>query len=393
MNIRNPRLSGRKFYLIAILLFFIIDSSATAAIPNGISVTIEPVKTAFSAADNILLDVSYTNTTSNSIAILKWSTALEGRINDDFLNINHAGIKLAYIGRHYKRGTPNASDHVILSAGESVTARINLNEAYAVTKRGMYDVAYTAENILPSGLRKFGSANKSFELLSDKLDVVLKRAPTFASCTLGRRNAANSALTSAENIAARAVVDLSATPISKRSIAQRYREWFGVYNSTRWNKVQSNFNKILDAARNRIINFDCSCTDSSFAYVYPSQPYNIYLCNAFWNAQQIGTDSKAGTIIHELSHFFVVANTGDVVYGQNGARNLANSSPNAAIRNADSHEYFAENTPNLSMPKADTTNPGPDPDPDPDPIPEPEPEPEPEPPTIIQIIQLLLLDD
>jgi len=57
--------------------------------------------------------------------------------------------------------------------------------------------------------------------------------------------------------------------------------------------------------------------------------------------------SKAGTLIHETSHFDVVVATDDVVYGQAGARDLADSDPDLAITNADSHEYFAENTPPL----------------------------------------------
>ena len=60
-----------------------------------------------------------------------------------------------------------------------------------------------------------------------------------------------------------------------------------------------------------------------------------------------GTDSKAGTLIHEMSHFTVVAGTDDHAYGQTAARNLAKSNPKLAVDNADSHEYFAENTPNL----------------------------------------------
>ena len=37
--------------------------------------------------------------------------------------------------------------------------------------------------------------------------------------------------------------------------------------------------------------------------------------------------------------------TDDVVYGQDGAKDLAKSDPDQAITNADSHEYFAENNP------------------------------------------------
>jgi peptidyl-Lys metalloendopeptidase len=136
-----------------------------------------------------------------------------------------------------------------------------------------------------------------------------------------------------------------------------------------------------------VINFDCSCTDNFFAYVFPTQPYNVYLCNAFWSAPTNGIDSKAGTIVHELSHFNVVASTADHVYGQSGARNLANSNPNQAVTNADSHEYFAENTPFRSMP-APLVTPGPDPDPGPGPV---LPEPEPRKPIIAPILEILIL--
>jgi peptidyl-Lys metalloendopeptidase len=43
------------------------------------------------------------------------------------------------------------------------------------------------------------------------------------------------------------------------------------------------------------------------------------VCHAFWPAPANGTDSKAGTLIHEMSHFNVVAGTNDWVYGQSGA--------------------------------------------------------------------------
>jgi peptidyl-Lys metalloendopeptidase len=82
--------------------------------------------------------------------------------------------------------------------------------------------------------------------------------------------------------------------------------------------------------------------------VYPTQPYKIYVCNAFWSAPTSGTDSKGGTLVHELSHFNAVAATDDHAYGQSAAASLAISNPTRALDNADSHEYFAENTPGLN---------------------------------------------
>lgn len=128
---------------------------------------------------------------------------------------------------------------------------------------------------------------------------------------------------------------------------QRYLEWFGAFTTSRYNTVTSHFNAISNAFNTAGINFDCKCKQNYYAYVYPDQPYNIYLCKVFWQAPPSGTDSKAGTLIHEMSHFNIVAGTDDVVYGQAGARNLADTDPNAAITNADSHEYFAENSPPL----------------------------------------------
>jgi peptidyl-Lys metalloendopeptidase len=89
------------------------------------------------------------------------------------------------------------------------------------------------------------------------------------------------------------------------------------------------------------------CKHYYYAYGYPNKPYTIYLCKVFWLASLSGTDSQGGTLIHEMSHFTLVAGTNDYVYGQAGARNLAITNPNNAINNADNHEYFAENNPKL----------------------------------------------
>jgi len=46
------------------------------------------------------------------------------------------------------------------------------------------------------------------------------------------------------------------------------------------------------------------------------------------------------------SHFIANGATKDWAYGQYACKKLAISNPDQAIDNADSHEYFAENTPN-----------------------------------------------
>ena len=109
---------------------------------------------------------------------------------------------------------------------------------------------------------------------------------------------------------------------------------------------------IEDALSNKQITFNCSmadCSSSEFAHVFPTRPYEIFLCSSFWNADLTGTDSRGGTLVHEISHFNVVAGTDDIVYGQPNCIQLAITNPLDAILNADSHEYIAENNPLLNM--------------------------------------------
>jgi len=129
-----------------------------------------------------------------------------------------------------------------------------------------------------------------------------------------------------------------------------YVTWMGVCDSSRFSQVQKNFNSIASRISSGY-RVDCngsSCSANTYAYVYPNDAnFVVYVCGAFWNApaSTCSYDSRPGTIIHEISHFTAVAGTSDIQYGTTGCQNLAKSNPSQAIRNADSHEYLAENCP------------------------------------------------
>mmetsp|Transcript_9475 Transcript_9475/g.13725 ORF Transcript_9475/g.13725 Transcript_9475/m.13725 type:complete len:139 (+) Transcript_9475:829-1245(+) len=126
------------------------------------------------------------------------------------------------------------------------------------------------------------------------------------------------------------------------STHNRYTTWFGQNTTANVNTITSHFDNIKAAFQTANMTFDCGCRKNYYAYVYPNQPYKIYLCNAFWNAPSLGTDSKQGTLVHETSHFTVVAGTNDWAYGQSNCLNLAKTDASKAVTNADSHEYFCE---------------------------------------------------
>ncbi|QRV94918.1 peptidyl-Lys metalloendopeptidase [Ceratobasidium sp. AG-Ba] len=130
------------------------------------------------------------------------------------------------------------------------------------------------------------------------------------------------------------------------TLGERMTTWFGAKADNRTEIVKGHYANLTGMPDK--FEFDCSCTDANtYAFVYPNKFPTIHLCGAFWRAPANGTDSKAGTIVHEGTHFTNIGGTDDFAYGQSGAQDLAKSDPDKAVMNADSHEYFVENNPHL----------------------------------------------
>ena len=341
--------------LVFVMLVALLATSVVGAAPkDGPLVSLSVAQSEFDSTQDVLVSVTVSNPTRHTVRVLKWFTPAEG-VEEPLFTVTRDGQPVAYIGAHYKRPAATGQDYISLRSGESFTSVVNLGDYYDLSQSGQYEVAYGVASF--NLFDEKGNAFKFRDVLtSEKISLqAAGRAPTarptppptpgpgqssFNACTDPQITALNTARADAEAYASNAENYLLAN-----TQGPRYTTWFGVYSSTRYNTVKSNFTDISDAMDNAGIAFDCKCKQNYYAYVYPNQPYKIYLCKVFWNAPPTGTDSKAGTLIHEMSHFDVVAGTDDVVYGQAGAKNLAITDPNLAITNADSHEYFAENTP------------------------------------------------
>lgn len=321
------------------------------------------------------LQLSYTlvNESKQALQVLTWNTPLEGAFNSDYFDVSFDGKKelvpVPYRERHMKRAAARAEDYVLLLGGDSISIDLDISHGYLTGRVGYYSIQFDglieyfaipyASNAddyqFDSADRIQGSLQSntvvayqglSFDAISAKL------SPTFNSCDANQQSQIDIALTAAEVMATEAAQALSSTAVAQRATAERYTTWFGSYLSSRYTTVSTHFNAIQDATANKTLNFSCGsprCGRSTYAFVYSGSPYEVYLCPGFWNAELTGTDSRAGTIIHELSHFTILGGTDDHQYGQSSAKQLGATDPNKAIDNADSHEYFAENTPALSM--------------------------------------------
>jgi len=315
------------------------------------------------------VDVTITNTSNHTVRVPKWelpSDFMEAKL----FQVSRDGQPVQYEGPMIKRGLPKAEDFAILRAGETLRTTIDLSGSYDMSKSGDYVVTLSSPlqhaSLSNGEMLKHGNGlpmtiqSVPLRLWIDGNDVLTKggnnqtakrpggggtvvNGVSYVGCSTTQIDGAGKAVVEARKYAENAKGYLNAG-----TVGPRYTTWFGAYTSSRYATVNQHFVNI-DAAvdqNNGEIKINCGCNQSYYAYVYPTRPYEIFVCRAFWSAPLTGTDSKAGTLIHETSHFNVVAGTDDHVYGQAGAKNLAITNPTAAVDNADSHEYFAENTPN-----------------------------------------------
>lgn len=328
---------------------------------NGVSVSITPVKSVLQSHDDVLVNVKMTNNSGADQLVLKSGTPFAST-PDALFEVVRDGVAVDYVGRVTKRVAPTASDYFVLKAGKSYSQTVELSALYDMSATGNYSIRYNfaSEHTFGSASSQgFAAASGAGELTSGNvsmwinghanakvspaptLSATLAASLSYSGCSASRQSLISSAFSGAKSYASGALSYLNAG-----TKGARYTTWFGVYDSTRYSTVKSHYNNILNAYNSQPFVIDCSCTDSgTYAYVYPNQPYKIYVCGAFWSAPATGTDSKAGTLVHETSHFTVLGGTADNAYGQTAAKSLAKSSPAKAIMNADSHEYFAENNP------------------------------------------------
>lgn len=320
-------------------------------------------RSVYRASEGILLRFTLTNTSGTTLYVLPWGTPFDG-FKKDMFAVTTEGKKVPYIGMLVKRMAPSLEDYLVLEAGAQRSVVIDLTEGYAIQSRGKYDVSFVAPLLdvryEPVSMRRqdgFRAATivtlpTHFTLQETRRENWLRHLDSpggFSNCSDSEQQEVANALQAARDMAAAASNAFqNATPTQ----AARYITWFGPHENSRYATVQAHFASIRSALDNQNFDWDCNPTsgcDNAFAYVYPNAPYKIYLCSGFWASSTTGTDSRPGIIIHETSHFNVVADTDDHFYFHDNSLITAQTSPALAVQNADSHEYFAENVELLPM--------------------------------------------
>jgi peptidyl-Lys metalloendopeptidase len=332
--------------------------AAAMAVPHNAATN--PLRVSMYAA-NGSVEVIVTNTSRQVARVPKWQLP-SSELQANLFRISRDGQPVAYEGILAKRGLPQPSDLAILRPGQSYRTIVDLPDAYDMTKPGRYTIT------LASPLQHASLSDGSILKTDRGLPMLLQSAPlqvwnvghpkqtkkpgsgtvtvvngvSFAGCSSTQITQGGQAV-----VDARGYTQNSRNYLGAGTIGPRYTTWFGSYTSARYGTANNHFIAIDNAMDQSAgqVKINCACSGSEYAHVYANRPYEIFVCRAFWPAPAKGTDSKAGTLIHEMSHFDVVASTSDWVYGQTAAKNLAATNPTNALDNADNHEYFAENNP------------------------------------------------
>ena len=355
-----------KTYVAAIiaglLTLCVSQVSAVEEPAKVLKAEVEILQADYKAADTLKIRFTLTNNTDWPLSVLKWFTPLDGFKSDMFQVEDESGKRLPYLGILIKRGSPTEEDYVLIGPGQSVSTEVDISEAYDISQAGRYKVMFTSNLISvgresPATLiknrifrpRELHSNSVILKILEPRQPKIrpfsqapkapsAKKGATFDGCSTEEENTVADGLSQAVTY-----VDDALSCLGKKLAVDRYTNWFGTYDTSRFSTIVDHFNKIRTGLTENTIKFTChgSCSNNTWAYV-GGENY-IVLCPQYWSHPLVGTDSKGGTVVHEASHLY--ANTRDWIYQPTGAMDLADNDPSKAIENADNHEYFAENDP------------------------------------------------
>ncbi|MFJ9414345.1 hemopexin repeat-containing protein [Streptomyces sp. NPDC101227] len=316
------------------------------------------------------------NVSDTDYRLLVWNTPLECEVFN-FLEVRCGDRVVPYDGRFVRRGDPSPDSYRTIAAGETIIEELDISESYALDEPGTYDVTLRvkfADAIPDVGMALSARTRKEhrgfaldpvttqFELLPDgsARPTAGERARREEPQDGPRRLTVDPAQRDlglpdfplppgfeevfAADANARAWLDAAIAELagwSGRTDNTLYTEWFGADSASRFQTVRDRFSAIR-AWMNRGVTYDLSqsgCPADSLAFTHFGSD-TVYVCSLFFSAPATGPESQFGTFVHEWSHAAV--GTEDFVYGEDDARELADTRPDTALNNADNFAYFVE---------------------------------------------------
>jgi hypothetical protein len=287
-------------------------------------------------------------------------SAIPDNLVADVFTVQRDAELVQYLGISLKQEAEDFPDgYEEILPGSSIVTDVEILPLFDFTYLESYSISYSAADVelacdavgenciltIPSNSVTFVVETASFRFLREMSSQNIRRlADTFDGCTEDQTKMIKEAKAAAIECVAKSCECLETL---KGDQDNKYFEmFFGNDKKQNIKVVQDKF-KLIKRDLAGMITYFCSDCEALkprtvYAYVYPSQPGEIYLCPAYFNMNIEGKDTKKGTLVHEVSHFGTGAACADHAYGLKRCKRLAKKSPRRARNNADSYEYFCE---------------------------------------------------
>ncbi|CAE6395833.1 unnamed protein product [Rhizoctonia solani] len=321
--------------IVTLLVSFVISQvSAAPGLVLGVSAPSSTVD-----IDGLTVKATLKNTGDITLKLLNDPRSILSKVNTNTFSISSAsgiprftGLKVRYVPSRAAQST-ETSAFTTLARGQTIEIDHNLAGTYNFTGCGEGSYNVQVQPILPfytdSTFLQF-SASNIFNYINESGELKTIEASSSSHQFRIAGKLATSSLHASTNAISKRTVSFTGCSADQQSQIK------AAATSSASDAMVANANSYLSSLTSGRPRY-ATCMD------YPNT-YATHLRESFDRT----IDSKAGTIVHENSHFTVNGAAEDHVYGQGDAQALAISNPSWTVMNADSHEYFAENKPVLS---------------------------------------------
>ena len=315
------------------------------------------------ALSAVACSFEFTNNANEDLYLLKRGTPLEGLVSE-FLTVSVAGGPVKYDGPFLHRIPPTKDEFVLLKAGESISASVQITDAFSIDIDGFYTVQYSKplqylsvnemSELSNSQILRESSEQKSIHIYLEDTHALLKPSrpeeTDEVDYTVNIESCSSASFvggTSATNGGTLAAHIRLCSGIGRVRIGYNnlYLRWFGAFTTARQSKVMAVYNAMWNGLAYKTVTYvngGPHCKPGIYGYTYRGgSPPTVWICPTFYtfpvSCGRTGTYTKEFGLIHEWSHTF--GYTHDHVYGAGQSQNLAIYYPDKAVENADNYGW------------------------------------------------------
>ena len=318
------------------------------------------------ALSSVACSFEFTNNANEDLYLLKRNTPLEG-LNSQFVSVSLDGRPLEYEGIIMRRIPPTKDEFVLLKAGESISATVQITDIYSIDTDGLYTVQYSRplqylsvnemsamsiDQLRESFVREsvhIHLEDTSLLLKPKKEEIKIDYTVHLKSC--GRASFSNGYVQDNQTLEAHMKLCVGCRKAAYKTglgivISTR---WFGRYDANRTDIARTVYRYIESGVSGSYLTYYNNgprCTAKTYAYVLSRARDTVYLCNQYYNSQTSCSttgESKEGILLHEWSHTFArridYSSGGVTYYGRSKCKQLARDDPANAVANADNYCY------------------------------------------------------